>query len=296
MNNLALIPVPFCRLKGHRIVLAAKMKTVETAFENLLELQTAMDANTLKMVIEYCYSNEVRVSAYEQVFQLLKAAQQYEIVTLRGQCEEFLNASIGIKTAAKFLNLSNENGFVELASRCLSIVCEDFENVVNEPYFNDLSVQDFKQILKSDKLCARNEIFIFTAFLKWLLKASHMDLEQMYREEHTMPVSDGISDILSDIKFPLMDEAVSILSLFLYSGPNPTNNFIISNGITNFSFLMHMRRRFANIKIASTWWSNLINSGCVRWCVPAWQKKWKINECNRDDLQRKWSYSVRTIQ
>lgn len=193
----------------HRIVLAEKMKRVDTAFENSIEWQTAMDANTLKLIIEYCYSNVVSVSDYEQVFRLLKAAKSYEIAALREECEEFLAASIESKTAIKFLSLSIENGLDELTDRCLSIVCEDFENIVNEPYFNELSEQDFAQILISDKLMARNEIFIFTAFLKWLYQADHMDLERMFREECTMPVTEGISALLSHIKFPLMDEAVN---------------------------------------------------------------------------------------
>lgn len=203
------------------------MKRLGEAFENSLEVIMAMDANTLKMVIEYCYSKQLRVSGYEPVFQLLKAAKDYEIITLREECEEFLEASINSRTAAKFLSLSNENGFNELAIRCLSIVCENFENIVNEPHFNELSEQDFERILMSDKLCARNEKFIFTAFLKWLYKAGHMDLEKMYREGHTMPITDGISAILSHIKFPLMDEAVNILPIC--SGPNLSKHYFDLN-------------------------------------------------------------------
>lgn len=96
----------------------------------------------------------------------------------------------------------------------MNIVCENFKNIVNEPSFNELSAQDFTDILNSDKLCVRDEEFIFTAFLKWLFKAENMNLEQMVFGSLDIPTDANISAALSSIKFPLMDQRVNFAYLF----------------------------------------------------------------------------------
>lgn len=196
------------------MILAAKMHKIDAAFENSSEMQTIMDADTLNRVVHFCYTNQVSVDDYKQVFHLLKAAEHYDIADLREQSQQFVQDSIDMNPSLSpmFLRLSNANGFDELAQKCLNMVCVDFERIANGPEFNEFGTNDIASILKSDQLCVRNEEFVFTALMKWLVKGDHMDLRRLCTMP--IPIVDGIPEIMSHIKFPLMDQSVIKSSSF----------------------------------------------------------------------------------
>lgn len=184
------------------------MENFDTKIGSSTEFETIMDPGTLIRVVNYCYTKDVSVDEYDQVFQLLRATTEYGISMLHDQCQQFLSASMDAKTALRFLHLSNANGFDPLAIESMKIIGDNFENIVNELFFNELSAQDLTKILQSDGLCVRHETIVFTAVLKWLCKADHMDLDSMMGE--SIPVNADTSELMSHIKFPLLDNAVSI--------------------------------------------------------------------------------------
>lgn len=192
------------------MVLAAKMSSqFEATIERSDEMKTNMNTHTLTKVVDFCYKNEVSVPVgeHEQTVHLLKAATEYGMVELRNRCQEYLNASIDARTAAVLFRLANDNELHEFATNCLDRVCGDFVNIVNEPFFNDLLVNDLTQILNSDKLCVPNEEFVFKAFLKWLYKADHMELSRILARP-LPPITDGVPELLEHIRFPMMNEEV----------------------------------------------------------------------------------------
>lgn len=211
----------FDRMKAHRVLLADKMNNMDTEFENSSEIQTKMDANTLNRVIQFCYKGQASVDDYKQVFYLLKAAAHYDMADLPEQCRQFLMESINTneKLAPMFLSLSNAIAFDKLTKKCLTIVCEDFERIVNEPVFNELAANDIASILESDRLCVRNEEFVFTALMRWLVKGDNMDLDRLC--SMPIPIVHGASEILTHIKFPLMDETVLFHNRLLCSNFKP---------------------------------------------------------------------------
>lgn len=169
-----------------------------------------MDAATLRLVVDYCYTNEMPMVDDKQIFKVLKFAKKYGIVDLIEQCKLRLNEAVNATNAVRFWVLSKRYRNIEMFDFSWNNINHLFMTIAKEPSFNELTREVMIAILGSGRLHAPNEEAVFGVLLKWLTKSDDMDMDRNVPKILLMdsPVDLTICGMLTYIRFPLMSAEV----------------------------------------------------------------------------------------
>ncbi|XP_023217936.1 kelch-like protein 10 [Centruroides sculpturatus] len=150
-----------------------------------------ISAEILSIIIEYAYTRCIEIH-FNNVYQLLKTADQFIIVKMKKMCCEFLIKNISKKnciTIKRYAKLYNCKYLEEEAKKYLLV---NFVNVIKEAEYLSLPVNEIAKILNNDNLNVRNEEIVWEAVIRWI------DHDPDNRTTH-------ITNLIPYVRFGLME-------------------------------------------------------------------------------------------
>lgn len=199
---------------------------LEPIFKTKKKMKTSMDATTLKLIVNYCYTNVMRMNDYEQMFKVFKFAKEYGIIELIDDCKKCFGEAVHMTNVLSFWNLSKQHEFHGMNKLCWKTINDLFMQIVKQPSFNELTSHDLGKIISSDRLHSPNEETVFAVFLKWLTKSDDIDVDIWHYEDKVNAIqdSDDISALLSHIRFPLMSPQVTLTNSIPFKSIDTNSN------------------------------------------------------------------------
>jgi len=132
-----------------------------------LEIQdSSIDADSVIALRTYMYLGILAVSM-DSVLGLLDASKYLDVKGSTKLCLEHLKGHIDIKNVLKVLVAANKYSIERLQQTAVEFIDQEFENVVLEPYWLELSEDIVKLLIGRDTLCVRAEASIFMAVSNW---------------------------------------------------------------------------------------------------------------------------------
>ncbi|XP_029458825.1 kelch repeat and BTB domain-containing protein 7-like [Rhinatrema bivittatum] len=124
-----------------------------------------MDAASMALIIEYCYTGRVAVSE-ANVQRLYAAADMLQLDYLRRVCVDFLVCHMDPANWAGILRLAEAFGDLELNGSALAFASRHFQQLGNG--LCELSLAQMQQLLRSDKLDVDSEQRVSAAAVRWI--------------------------------------------------------------------------------------------------------------------------------
>lgn len=98
--------------------------------------QLNIDSNTLEMIIKFCYSNTIEITA-DNVGDVLTGAKELIIDSLIPVCCEILEDQLDVNNCIRLLEIADKHNLVTLREKAIAIISEVLLNVRKLPeYFN----------------------------------------------------------------------------------------------------------------------------------------------------------------
>ena len=113
----------------------------------------------------------------ENVIGLFVVCHKYEFHFLKNKCQEFILEHVTNDNSSILLQISKTYEWKELYEKCLNLMYSVFEKIEN---IGDLSYEDLKNILSSDKLNVLEEINVFHKIEEWVLFDEKERQNQMF--------------------------------------------------------------------------------------------------------------------
>ncbi|XP_030056413.1 kelch repeat and BTB domain-containing protein 7 [Microcaecilia unicolor] len=124
-----------------------------------------MDAASMALIIEYCYTGRVAVSE-ANVQRLYAAADMLQLGYMRRACADFLARRLEPANCAGILRLAEAFGDMDLLGRALAFAARHFQQLSEE--LCELSLAQMQQLLRSDDLDVDSEQRVCTVAVRWI--------------------------------------------------------------------------------------------------------------------------------
>ncbi|XP_039608820.1 kelch-like protein 10 [Polypterus senegalus] len=122
----------------------------------------------MEMIITFAYTQRVPVT-FENVEQLLAAADQLNILGTINFCSNFLDSQLSVKNCIGICKLAYCYSCLELHFKAFRFIVHNFEELVRvSEEFLQLSCFELCRIIERDELNVRNESHVFNAVMKWM--------------------------------------------------------------------------------------------------------------------------------
>ncbi|KAG8238147.1 hypothetical protein J437_LFUL017260 [Ladona fulva] len=180
---------------AHKMVLAACSPYFYAMFHRFDEKKRGrihlkdFDPLALKLIIDYVYTSEIRVTE-DNVQSLLPAANLLQLTDIRDACCVFLESQLhptnclGIRAFADLHNCTN------LFNKSENYIERYFKDVVESEEFLALSHQQVKKLVSCDQLGIPSEEIVFESVISWTLHDKN-------RLQH-------LPELMENVRFPLM--------------------------------------------------------------------------------------------
>lgn len=214
VNNQVLSDVTFIvgrkreKIYAHKSILCFTCEYFQKMFCNGMS-ESGMNHITLPdiepeeflAVMNFLYTGELQdnsMTSPDTVLGVLELADRYQIIPLREFCLNYISKNITLECVCLLMEKAIMYSSEELKKSCLSFIENNTSEVFNSDCMFLLSSEALAEILKSDRLNAK-EIEIFHAVTKWI-------------EENKQQGSQSLEEVLRYIRFPLMtsEELVAI--------------------------------------------------------------------------------------
>ncbi|XP_054270960.1 speckle-type POZ protein B-like [Macrosteles quadrilineatus] len=130
------------QFKAHKAILAARSRVFAAMFDHCMEEGqlnhvTILDVDhaTLGELLRFIYSGRVK-DINKIAFDLLAAADKYDLERLKIMCEETLYKSISVDNVLDILILADLHSAVNLKSQAIELVCEHAKDIINTEGWN----------------------------------------------------------------------------------------------------------------------------------------------------------------
>ncbi|XP_050311908.1 kelch-like protein 10 [Anthonomus grandis grandis] len=159
----------------HRIVLTAVSPYFRALFTNsinrgcmeITEANVRISSGAFRVIIDYAYTRNCVINK-SNVFELLKYADQYEILDVVEKCCEFLVKDLTASNCLQVLKFASQFFCKSLTDRSNIYLLQNFANVFKDnEHFCDLSGEHLRQILADDCLNVKSEEVVFEAIKRW---------------------------------------------------------------------------------------------------------------------------------
>lgn len=124
-----------------------------------------VDSSTLKSIIEYCYSGNIKITD-KNIMGIIEAATAMQLVLLQQKCEQFWIGTLTISNCVKLFKFATERLFTYLRKKSLRFICEHFKEITCNELPN-LQYGLFSEILKRDNIHALEE-HILDRMIEWV--------------------------------------------------------------------------------------------------------------------------------
>ncbi|XP_054264477.1 speckle-type POZ protein B-like [Macrosteles quadrilineatus] len=130
------------QFKAHKAILAARSRVFAAMFDHCMEEGQLnhvtikdVDHATLGELLRFIYSGRVK-DINKIAFDLLAAADKYDLKRLKIMCEETLYKSISFDNVLDILILADLHSAVNLKSQAIKFVCEHAKDIINTEGWN----------------------------------------------------------------------------------------------------------------------------------------------------------------
>uniref|UniRef100_A0A669AXC9 Kelch-like protein 10 n=1 Tax=Oreochromis niloticus TaxID=8128 RepID=A0A669AXC9_ORENI len=144
----------------------------------------------MALIIDFAYTGSVSVTE-ENAVELLMAADQFNVMDIVNICGDFLGVQLCPENCVGIWKFTKVHLSPELRAKAYHYIISNFEQVVLQEEFLQLTVEELGDILKRDDLNVQCETTVYEALLKWI---SHVPAE---REQH-------LTALLSKVRLGLM--------------------------------------------------------------------------------------------
>lgn len=121
----------------------------------------------MRLIIECVYTGTVSVTG-NNARDLLLAAHRLSVTSVAEVCCDFLGKQLCPDNCIGIYQLTKTCSCPLLQHKAYQFILDNFEEVVSSKEFQQLSVQDFCDILESDELKIREESTVFEAVHQWI--------------------------------------------------------------------------------------------------------------------------------
>ena len=173
---------------AHKVVLAANCPYLRAMFTNgMIESTRAeihlkqISSKTWSSIMDFIYTRSTSITN-ANVLDLVRAASMLQIEALREKCSRFLARKIEVNNVLKIRDFAEQLFVEELQVAATSFLTDNFEKVIEQDEFLELSHTKLADILQFDFLRVRSEYVPLYGALRWL----QHDLAE--REEHAFLV------------------------------------------------------------------------------------------------------------
>ncbi|XP_028292315.1 kelch-like protein 10 isoform X2 [Gouania willdenowi] len=162
----------------------------------------------MELIITFAYTNNVTLTN-DNVFDLMIAADRYNIRSLVDVCSEFVDNHLSPENCVRVWQVTNTIYSPVLQKRVFIFICDHFEEVVKLEDFLQLQVHELADILECNGLNVQQESTVFESILKWI---AHMPNERR----------DNITTLLSKVRLGLLSPTYLQLTVL-------TNDVVTAN-------------------------------------------------------------------
>lgn len=137
----------------HKCILSLKNQFFKTMFASGMKETTKSETqiadisySTLKNIIDYCYTDDVKITG-ENIVELLMAAYKYHLINLKQICEDFIRDNIEISNASSLFQMGCFYESEQLKSFCLDFIIKHYSKICRERDFQTLDPK-LKEIIR----------------------------------------------------------------------------------------------------------------------------------------------------
>lgn len=187
------------RVPAHRVILASSsayfyaMFTGEMAESRKKEIAiNGIELSALESLVDYAYTSRIHMTE-SNVQSLMSAASALQFDEVREACSQFLMRQLDADNCLGIKRFAEAHGCSQLRSAADVYSTHYFTDVHGSEEFLSISLDEVKDLLKSNRLNSETEYEVLEAALKWL---DHKKDERMQY----------IFEVMSLIRFPLLSK------------------------------------------------------------------------------------------
>lgn len=124
-----------------------------------------IDGPTLKLIIEYCYTGNIRITEANSM-QIVSAASAMELISIEQHCAEFWMSTLAVCNCVETYMIAKTYNLLDLRKKSFEFICEKFESVAITD-LRELDFEYFFELLECDRIHALEE-FIFQRMVLWI--------------------------------------------------------------------------------------------------------------------------------
>lgn len=188
------------RFPAHRAVLASVSRVFKAMFLNSMKerdaeevVLSALHPRAWKLALHYIYHAQLDIQDEYTALLLLTTSRMYQLERLELFVEKFLVSCVSITNCLRLLQEAQRFDLSLLEKACYVAMEDNFEQLALSPAFTKCPYQVLVNLLPSDNLMVKSEIFLFESIVRWIkaCEAERMEfLDQLLAMVHLDRLSD----------------------------------------------------------------------------------------------------------
>ena len=123
---------------------------------------TPLPEHILRTVVAFMYNSEYVIDS-ENVIELIKLSETWNLDILAKLCVEYMNDKITINNACWFYNFASDNDDQHKSQIINKFIREHFTSLHESGLLSELSLKNFTTIIEHDEIKVKNEDVIFSS-------------------------------------------------------------------------------------------------------------------------------------
>ncbi|XP_071033390.1 speckle-type POZ protein B isoform X2 [Parasteatoda tepidariorum] len=124
-------------IDAHKSILSARSPVFSAMFsQNTMETQVKIvdtDFDTLKLLLDFLYTDTVNEMDYDRARNLLMAADNYQVLSLKKKCLSFLKSHVSVKNVCEILRLADLFSDSQLKSNAIDFIGANSAEITSSP-------------------------------------------------------------------------------------------------------------------------------------------------------------------
>lgn len=159
-------------LEGHKLFLAMSSPVFEAMFFGgmaekdpiaILDVQP----EAFKALLEYIYTDKINLTSFDQACELCYGAKKYMLPNLVEECTTYLWSDLYPKNACRAYEFAKLFEEPQLMAKCIRIICDQTQEVLTEPSFEDVELSTVLTVFDQDELNINSELELFAAISRY---------------------------------------------------------------------------------------------------------------------------------
>lgn len=127
-------------------------------------------APAMALVLEYIYDTKCKIDK-QNMLELLVVGDYLSVLGLVAYCEDFAIAAISLENCVSLMRFGRNREYLRIYEAAKLFILSDFMNIMAEQgsAILDLSEDQFQELIKDDRLCVKQEDFVWECCTNWLM-------------------------------------------------------------------------------------------------------------------------------